>query len=71
MTSVIANLPLGIITARFSVAKRRSSGATSTEWLLKYANQALYQAKENGRNRVEVVLIYVALPPYLKSCFIH
>ncbi|MNC38773.1 diguanylate cyclase [compost metagenome] len=44
--------PLGLrITASFGVAERRGD---SLELTLKRADEALYQAKERGRNRVEV-----------------
>ncbi|WP_439839821.1 GGDEF domain-containing protein [Aeromonas caviae] len=44
--------PLGLgITASFGVAERRKD---SLEQALKRADEALYQAKQNGRNRVEV-----------------
>ena len=44
--------PLGLrITASFGVAERRGD---PLELTLKRADEALYQAKERGRNRVEV-----------------
>ena len=42
------------VTASFGVANRNGCGLTQSVHLLKAADDALYQAKKLGRNRVEV-----------------
>ena len=51
------NPPIGLLTASIGVATstvaQRKTGAATPELLLLAADQALYRAKESGRNRVE------------------
>jgi diguanylate cyclase (GGDEF)-like protein/PAS domain S-box-containing protein len=56
--------PLGAVTASLGVAVFAAHG-TTTDALVRAADQALYQAKRNGRNRVEVVTI-----PLSEECHI-
>lgn len=42
------------LTASFGIAEAQRSNAQSVEELIDFADRALYQAKEKGRNRVEI-----------------
>ncbi|MBK1693921.1 hypothetical protein CKO09_04095 [Chromatium weissei] len=53
--STISTLSAGSITASFGVVELTTSGAASIDQLLKYADQALYQAKMRGYNRVDYI----------------
>jgi diguanylate cyclase (GGDEF)-like protein len=44
---------LGVVTASFGVAAATAGNAETTENLVQAADQALYEAKRQGRNRVE------------------
>ena len=48
------SLPLGIVSLSLGVATLGSNESLSHEKLLTQADKALYIAKENGRNRVEI-----------------
>lgn len=41
------------VTASFGIYCIKSTGHESTEHMLKYADEKLYLAKRNGRNRIE------------------
>ena len=48
-----AKSPMGVVTASFGVAVATASRAETTENLVQAADKALYEAKRQGRNRVE------------------
>ncbi|MDO7641757.1 MAG: diguanylate cyclase, partial [Reinekea forsetii] len=52
-TPVTGDHPDITLTASFGIAERISSRAHSVHQLIGFADQALYQAKRHGRNRVE------------------
>ena len=52
-TPVTGDHPDITLTASFGIAERISSRAQSVHQLIGFADQALYQAKRHGRNRVE------------------
>ena len=51
-----ADSPLGVVTVSMGVALLVPEDDNSPEILIKLADQALYQAKSRGRNRVEEAL---------------
>ena len=53
LRAAVESSPLGV-TASVGVAATRASPGQSLEALIEAADQALYRAKQNGRNRVEV-----------------
>ncbi|MEK3885299.1 histidine kinase N-terminal 7TM domain-containing protein [Paenibacillus sp. PL2-23] len=60
LRSALEERPLAVdaesltVTASFGVAATSAGGGVSLEWLLRQADEALYEAKRQGRNRVSM-----------------
>jgi len=56
------SLPFGIVTVSLGVTTSEETAVIDYESLIKYADMALYKAKENGRNQVQFLSVSTAKP---------